>query len=110
MNSVVIRKPSMAQNSARNPGRHFLQIPGPSPIPDRVLRAMDRPVIDHRGPEFAALTEAVRLGLRQVFGTQDGVPMLYPGSGTGAIEAALVNTLAPGERVLVFNYGVFSGG
>jgi len=91
-------------------GRAFLQIPGPTNIPDRVLRAMDRPVIDHRGPEFAALTEAVRLGLRQVFGTQDGVPMLYPGSGTGAIEAALVNTLAPGERVLVFNYGVFSGG
>jgi len=91
-------------------GRAFLQIPGPTNIPDRVLRAMDRPVIDHRGPEFAALTESVRLGLRQVFGTQDGVPMLYPGSGTGAIEAALVNTLAPGERVLVFNYGVFSGG
>ena len=90
-------------------GRAFLQIPGPTNIPDRVLRAMDRPVIDHRGPEFAALTETVRLGLRRVFGTQDGVPMLYPGSGTGAIEAALVNTLAPGERVLVFNYGVFSG-
>jgi alanine-glyoxylate transaminase/serine-glyoxylate transaminase/serine-pyruvate transaminase len=90
-------------------GRAFLQIPGPTNIPDRVLRAMDRPVIDHRGPEFAALTETVRLGLRQVFGTRDGVPMLYPGSGTGAIEAALVNTLSPGERVLVYNYGVFSG-
>jgi alanine-glyoxylate transaminase/serine-glyoxylate transaminase/serine-pyruvate transaminase len=91
-------------------GRAFLQIPGPTNIPDRVLRAMDRPVIDHRGPEFAALTETVRLGLKQVFGTLDGVPMLYPGSGTGAIEAALVNTLSPGDRVLVFNYGVFSGG
>jgi len=91
-------------------GRAFLQIPGPTNIPDRVLRAMDRPVIDHRGPEFAALTETVRLGLRRVFGTRDGVPMLYPGSGTGAIEAALVNTLSPGDRVLVFNYGVFSGG
>src|SRR5262247_3861785 len=90
-------------------GRAFLQIPGPTNIPDRVLRAMDRPVIDHRGPEFAALTETVRLGLQQVFGTRDGVPMLYPGSGTGAIEAALVNTLSPGERVLVYNYGVFSG-
>src|SRR4051812_14285896 len=90
-------------------GRAFLQIPGPTNIPDRVLRAMDRPVIDHRGPEFAALTETVRQGLKRVFGTQDGVPMLYPGSGTGAIEAALVNTLAPGDRVLVFNYGVFSG-
>jgi alanine-glyoxylate transaminase / serine-glyoxylate transaminase / serine-pyruvate transaminase len=91
-------------------GRAFLQIPGPTNIPDRVLRAMDRPVIDHRGPEFAALTESVRTGLRQVFGTRDGVPMLYPGSGTGAIEAALVNVLSPGERVLVYNYGVFSGG
>jgi alanine-glyoxylate transaminase / serine-glyoxylate transaminase / serine-pyruvate transaminase len=91
-------------------GRAFLQIPGPTNIPDRVLRAMDRPVIDHRGPEFAALTETVRSGLRRVFGTQDGVPMLYPGSGTGAIEASLVNTLGPGDRVLVYNYGVFSGG
>ncbi len=91
-------------------GRAFLQIPGPTNIPERVLRAMDRPVIDHRGPEFAALTETVRAGLKQVFGTRDGVPMLYPGSGTGAIEASLVNVLSPGERVLVYNYGVFSGG
>lgn len=92
------------------PGRSFLQIPGPTNIPERVLRAMDRSVIDHRGPEFAALTETVRLGLRKVFGTRDGVPMLYPGSGTGAIEAALVNVLSPGDRVLVYNYGVFSAG
>jgi alanine-glyoxylate transaminase / serine-glyoxylate transaminase / serine-pyruvate transaminase len=91
-------------------GRAFLQIPGPTNIPDRVLRAMDRPVIDHRGPEFAALTETVRSGLKTVFGTESGVPMLYPGSGTGAIEASLVNVLSPGERVLVYNYGVFSGG
>ncbi len=91
-------------------GRSFLQIPGPTNIPDRVLRAMDRPVIDHRGPEFAALTETVRSGLREVFGTRDGVPMLYPGSGTGAIEASLVNVLSPGDRVLVYNYGVFSAG
>src|SRR5215216_2226724 len=90
-------------------GRAFLQIPGPTNIPDRVLRAMDRPVVDHRGPEFANLTEDVRVGLRRVFGTQDGVPMLYPASGTGATEAALVNALAPGDRVLVFNYGTFSG-
>jgi alanine-glyoxylate transaminase / serine-glyoxylate transaminase / serine-pyruvate transaminase len=91
-------------------GRAFLQIPGPTNIPDRVLRAMDRPVIDHRSPEFAQLTEEVRVGLRRVLGTRDGVPMLYPASGTGATEAALVNALAPGERVLVFNCGVFSGG
>ena len=91
-------------------GRAFLQIPGPTNIPDRVLRAMDRPVVDHRSPEFAELTEDVRVGLRRVFGTQDGAPMLYPASGTGATEAALVNALAPGDRVLVFNYGIFSGG
>ena len=65
-------------------GRPFLQIPGPTNIPDRVLRAMDRHVVDHRSPEFAELTEDVRRGLRRVFGTQDGVPMLYPASGTGA--------------------------
>src|SRR5439155_12808631 len=76
-------------------GRAFLQIPGPTNIPDRVLRAMDRPVVDHRGPEFAQLTEDVRIGLRRVFGTQGGAPMLYPASGTGATEAALVNALAP---------------
>ncbi len=91
-------------------GRPFLQIPGPTNIPDRVLRAMDRPVIDHRSPEFAQLTEDVRVGLRRAFRTQDGAPMLYPASGTGATEAALVNALAPGDRVLVFNYGIFSGG
>src|SRR5438067_11060879 len=90
-------------------GRAFLQIPGPTNIPERVLRAMDRPVIDHRGPEFAALTETVRGGLKQVFGTRDGVPMLYPGSGTGAIDASLVNVRSPGERVLVDTSGVVSG-
>jgi alanine-glyoxylate transaminase/serine-glyoxylate transaminase/serine-pyruvate transaminase len=91
-------------------GRVFLQIPGPTNLPDRVLRAMDRPVIDHRSPEFAQLTEDVRVGLRRVFGTREGAPMLYPASGTGATEAALVNVLRPGERVLSYNYGLFSGG
>jgi alanine-glyoxylate transaminase/serine-glyoxylate transaminase/serine-pyruvate transaminase len=91
-------------------GRQFLQIPGPTNIPERVLRAMDRSVVDHRGPEFAQLTDDVRVGLRRVFGTRDGLPMLYPASGTGATEAALVNALAPGDRVLSFNYGTFSGG
>jgi alanine-glyoxylate transaminase/serine-glyoxylate transaminase/serine-pyruvate transaminase len=71
---------------------------------------MDRPIVDHRSPEFAELTEDVRTGMRRVFGTREGAPMLYPASGTGASEAALVNSLAPGDRVLVFNYGVFSGG
>src|ERR1041385_267263 len=91
-------------------GRSFLQIPGPTNLPDRVLRAMDRAIIDHRSPEFAQLTEEVRTGLRKVFGTQDGVPMLSPASGTGATEAALVNALAPNDRVLVYTYGVFSAG
>ncbi len=91
-------------------GRPFLQIPGPTNIPDRVLRAMDRPLVDHRSPEFAQLTEDVRVGLRRVFGTGDGVPMLYPASGTGATEAAFVNVLRPGDRVLAFNYGIFSAG
>jgi alanine-glyoxylate transaminase / serine-glyoxylate transaminase / serine-pyruvate transaminase len=91
-------------------GRAFLQIPGPTNIPDRVLRAMDRPVVDHRSPEFAQLTEDVRVGLRRVFGTRDGAPMLYPASGTGATEAALVNSLSPGDRVLSFSYGIFSAG
>jgi alanine-glyoxylate transaminase/serine-glyoxylate transaminase/serine-pyruvate transaminase len=91
-------------------GRSFLQIPGPTNIPERVLRAMDRAVIDHRSPEFAQLNEDVRTGLRSVFGTRDGVPMLYPASGTGATEAAFVNALSPGDRLLSFNYGIFSGG
>ncbi len=89
-------------------GRPFLQIPGPTNVPDRILRAMDRPVIDHRGPEFAELTRAILPPLREVFGTREGVVVLYPSSGTGAWEASLVNVLAPGERVLAFNYGHFS--
>ncbi|MDP9374585.1 MAG: aminotransferase class V-fold PLP-dependent enzyme [Chloroflexota bacterium] len=89
-------------------GRPFLQIPGPTNVPDRILRAMDRPVIDHRGPAFAELTKAILPGLRQVFGTREGAVVLYPSSGTGAWEASLVNVLAPGDRVLAFNYGHFS--
>jgi len=89
-------------------GRPFLQIPGPTNVPDRVLRAMDRPVIDHRGPEFADLTKEVLPPLKDVFGTREGAIVLYPSSGTGAWEASLVNVLAPGERLLAFNYGHFS--
>src|SRR5918995_628355 len=89
-------------------GRPFLQIPGPTNVPDRILRAMDRPVIDHRSPEFAGLTREILPPLRKVFGTREGVVVLYPSSGTGAWEASLVNVLAPGERVLAFNYGHFS--
>jgi alanine-glyoxylate transaminase/serine-glyoxylate transaminase/serine-pyruvate transaminase len=88
-------------------GRHFLQIPGPTNIPDRVLRAIGRPIIDHRGAEFAKLATEVLEGLRTVFQTNSLVVM-YPSSGTGAWEAALVNTLSPGDRVLVFETGHFS--
>jgi alanine-glyoxylate transaminase / serine-glyoxylate transaminase / serine-pyruvate transaminase len=89
------------------PGRHFLQIPGPTNVPDRVLRAMDRPVIDHRGPEFARLTQDVLEGLRAVFQTT-GTVVVYPSSGSGAAEAALVNTLSHGDRVLIAETGWFS--
>jgi alanine-glyoxylate transaminase/serine-glyoxylate transaminase/serine-pyruvate transaminase len=88
-------------------GRHFLQIPGPTNVPERVLRAMDQPVIDHRGPEFAALTRETLDGLGRVFGTR-GEIVIYTASGTGAIEASLVNTLSPGDRVVIFETGYFS--
>src|SRR3979490_3380051 len=88
-------------------GRHFLQIPGPTNVPDRVLRAMDYPVIDHRSAEFASLGAEVLDGVRKVFQTASPVVM-YPASGTGAWEAALVNTLSGGDRVLLFETGHFS--
>ena len=88
-------------------GRHFLQIPGPTNVPDRILRAMDRPTIDHRGPEFARLARSVLDGLKLIFQTADPV-MIFPASGTGAWEAALVNTLSPGDRVLMAETGQFA--
>ena len=88
-------------------GRHFLQIPGPTNVPDRILRAMDQPVIDHRGPEFAKLALAVLEGMRGIFQTSGRV-VVYPSSGTGGCEASLVNTLSPGDRVLIFETGNFS--
>src|SRR5262249_4737470 len=88
-------------------GRHFLQIPGPTNVPDRVLRAMDRPVIDHRGPEFAKLGAEVLEGLRPIFQTR-GPVVIYPATGSGAWEAAIVNTLSPGDRVLMSETGHFS--
>ena len=88
-------------------GRHFLQIPGPSPVPDRILRAMSLPTIDHRGPEFGALGLKVLSGIREVFQTRHPVA-IYPASGTGAWEAALVNTLSPGDTVLMYETGHFA--
>src|SRR5213592_5119347 len=88
-------------------GRHFLQIPGPSPVPDRVLRAMDMPVIDHRSAQFAELGRAVLEGSQRIFQTS-GPVMIYPSSGTGAWEAAIVNTLSPGDKVLMPETGQFA--
>ncbi len=88
-------------------GRHFLQIPGPTNVPPRVLQALSRPTIDHRGPEFAALSLEVLAGLQRIFQTS-GPVIVYPSSGTGAWEAALVNTLSPGDQVLMFETGHFA--
>lgn len=92
---------------ARRAGRHFLQIPGPSPVPDRILRAIDMPVIDHRGPEFAELGKKVLSGIKDIFQTKSPV-IIYPSSGTGAWEAALSNTLSPGDKVLMYESGQFA--
>jgi alanine-glyoxylate transaminase / serine-glyoxylate transaminase / serine-pyruvate transaminase len=99
--------PYPARAMAHRSGRHFLQIPGPTNVPDRVLRAIDAPTIDHRGPDFARLGLEILDGLRGVFKTS-GPVVVYPASGTGAWEAALVNTLSPGDRVLAFETGHFA--
>ncbi|WP_295526031.1 aminotransferase class V-fold PLP-dependent enzyme [uncultured Pseudacidovorax sp.] len=88
-------------------GNHFLQIPGPSPVPDRLLRAMSLPTIDHRGPEFGRLGRRVIEGMQRIFGTRQPV-VIYPASGTGAWEAALCNTLSPGDKVLMYETGHFA--
>lgn len=88
-------------------GRHFLQIPGPTNIPDRILRAIGRPIIDHRGPGFASLGHEVLDGLRPIFKTEQPV-IIYPASGSGAWEAALINTMSPGDRVLMCETGHFA--
>ena len=91
----------------RTAGRHFLQIPGPTNVPDRVLRAMDRPTIDHRSKEFAALGKRVLDGVATIFKC-GGPVVIYPSSGTGAWEAALVNTLSPNDHVLMYETGHFA--
>jgi alanine-glyoxylate transaminase/serine-glyoxylate transaminase/serine-pyruvate transaminase len=92
---------------AHRSGRHFLQIPGPSNVPDRILRAIDHPTMDHRGPEFADLGHACLDGIKRVFKTENPV-IIYPASGTGAWEAALVNVLSPGDRVVMYETGQFA--
>jgi alanine-glyoxylate transaminase/serine-glyoxylate transaminase/serine-pyruvate transaminase len=92
----------------RRAGRHFLQIPGPTNVPDRVLRAIDFPTMDHRGPDFADLGKGVLAGMKRVFKSTQGEVVIFPASGTGAWEAALVNTLSPGDRVLMAETGHFA--
>ena len=92
---------------AHRAGRHFLHIPGPTPVPDRILRAIDHQVIDHRGPEFQALGKSVLSGIKTIFKTTQPV-IIYPASGTGAWESALVNTLSPGDHVLMVETGQFA--
>ena len=97
----------MSGNEGRRAGRHFLQIPGPSPIPDRILRAMDMPVIDHRGPQFQNLGQRVLAKIKGVFKTDSHV-FIYPTSGTGVWEAALTNLFSPGDSVLMYETGHFA--
>src|SRR5712675_1411308 len=97
----------MSKNSSRPVGRHFLQIPGPTMLPDRVLRAMDTPIIDHRGPEFSRLGKRCLDGIKTIFKTTNPV-IIYTATGTGAWEGALVNALSPGDRVLMVETGQFA--
>ena len=97
----------MPVSNSFKPGKHFLQIPGPTNIPDRVLRAMDYPVIDHRGPDFAEIAKRVLDRIKLIFKTDEPV-IIFPSSGTGAWEAAIVNTLSEGDKVLMFETGQFS--
>src|ERR1700726_2139778 len=105
--SLLFKDLLMSKNSSRPVGRHFLHIPGPTPLPDRVLRAMDTPLIDHRGPEFAKLAKRCLEGIKTIFKTANPV-IIYTATGTGAWEAALVNTLSPGDRVLMVETGQFA--
>ena len=98
----------MTSSGTRRAGRHFLQIPGPTNVPDRVLRAIDFPTIDHRGPEFGVIGKEVIAGMKRVFKSTQGEVVIYPASGTGAWEAALANTLSPGDRALMYETGHFA--
>src|SRR6266403_317091 len=97
----------MTMHASRTAGRHFLQIPGPTPLPDRILRAMDTAIIDHRGPEFAALAKRALEGIKTIFKTTSPV-IIDTATGTGAWEGALVNTLSAGDRVLMVETGQFA--
>src|ERR1700760_4885697 len=101
------RDQMMSKNSSRPVGLHFLHIPGPTPLPDRVMRAMDTPMIDHRGPEFSKLARRCLDGIKTIFKTTTPV-IIYTATGTGAWEASLVNTLSPGDKVLMVETGQFA--
>src|SRR5438270_12124703 len=101
-------KKSTRSMMSRSAGRHFLQIPGPTNVPDRVLRAIDFPTMDHRGPDLAQLGKDVLAGMKRVFKSTKGEAVIYPASGTGAWEEALVNALSPGDRVLMAETGHFA--
>jgi alanine-glyoxylate transaminase / serine-glyoxylate transaminase / serine-pyruvate transaminase len=107
MQNKVIKRSSMLTLDFHPTGRHFLQIPGPSPVPDRILRAISLPTIDHRGPEFGALGLQLLHKIKQIFQTQQPV-IIYPASGTGAWEAALSNVCSPGDQVLMYETGHFA--
>src|SRR3954466_14781426 len=97
----------MSKNSSRPVGRHFLHLPGPSPLPDRILRAMDTPIIDHRGPEFSKLAKRCLEGIKTIFKTSSPV-IIYTATVTGAWEAALANTMSPGDKVVMVETGQFA--
>src|SRR5512139_968681 len=105
----MLRRAGAATEERAMPGRPFLQIPGPTLVPERIVRAMSQSIIDHRGPRFAELLRECLDGLHDVFQTAGHI-LLFPGSGTGAWEAAIVNTLSPGDRVLACVNGHFSSG
>lgn len=94
--------------TSRKAGRHFLQIPGPSAVPDRILRAISMQTIDHRGPDFAEVGKKAIDGMKSIFKTEKGQVIIYPASGTGAWEAALINTMSEGDTVLMYETGHFS--
>src|ERR1700722_10930094 len=105
--AVCCNRNSGVEKMSYQSGTHFLQIPGPTNVPGRILRAISRPTIDHRSPEFGRLGLEVLTGIREVFKTS-GKVIIYPASGTGASEAALVNTLSPGDKMIMFETGQFA--
>ena len=97
----------MTKSNTYKAGRHFLQVPGPTNFPDRILRAMDRPAMDHRGPQFSELSKRILDRVKIIFKSTDPV-IIWPSSGTGAMEASIVNTLSEGDKVLMFETGHFA--